>query len=272
MPKNQAWWDALEVRPRVVLPVSPLTQAVAQLQFPEKLSVHDLATVSKFQDAIDALYPESQRPISTNFQIALDAGGQPSISGSSSAATHVFHDQENQWFVSLSPISIGIDCQAYTGFQEFLDRFNFVVEACIDTIRPTLVRRLGLRYTNEIRYGENPEELLKCISPELRGALTLDPFLINTNRVFQAFELRADESRVNLGHGLIAIPDAQTAETPVYVIDIDVYQEYPKSSANEVGVSVPSITRELTKFHNVASTLFRWSTTEIIDTLGSVSE
>lgn len=259
-------WNQLKVRDRFIYKHQPIMQVICQITFPEKVALRgeDSSVVGEFQSQIDRDYPFTGVSYNASVDFSVHASGVPLFPSVPAARIPVrnFLDHDENWVVTLAPDFLALSCQNYTNFDDFNSRLRSVVDACVDTIKPTLLRRLGLRYINEIRSPDKDH-----INSELLGVLHNKTLGTAVLQAIQQVTLVDGENSINLNHGLR--PSGTTVELRAgndppkdsfYLIDIDVAREFPKNSKMLVeSRSVESLLRD---FHEIESQLFRWSITD----------
>jgi uncharacterized protein (TIGR04255 family) len=256
-------WELLEVRPRREFANPPIALAVAQVHFPERLSTQNPEVFARFHEAIEELFPETRQISGVSFEFSV---GQPGNlqSGFSNIATPVirqFHDVDQNWLAGLSPDNLTLECREYEGFETFLVRFRLLVQALINAVSPKSLRRLGLRYINEVREGVSPLPLV--INDELRGAQSnsvLSSTLVTSHQIMQFVH---GNTQVILKHGLfpqgstVASVSGFVPQDAYYLIDTDVVKGFPPP--NDISFSLESVLSMLEELHDTASRIFRWS-------------
>jgi len=191
--------------------------------------------------------------------------------GSYAQVAWYFSDNDDNWSLKLTPDSLTLETRTYEHFSSFVDRLEIVLRALAKHIRPSVGTRIGLRYINEIRQNELDWELV--IRPELLGPLALPQFASATQQIVQQVLLRRDAGMgVNISHGLLLgsvvnpRPGTPSPSGPLYLIDIDVFQDF---KAGELLVNAPAVLRHVEEFHGIISRVFRWAITEsYAETLG----
>lgn len=260
-------WSTLVGQPRVVLGSSPLTLAICRINFTEKLKATTDEVAGAFQDRIDSRYPILDTVTSLTMEFAGTFGHPASSRTLPSQKTLQFSDPSKNWVVSLSNDSISLECRAYESFDDLIGRLHDVLIACIDTVRPTLVNRIGLRYINEIRLSTQAE-VFSLIEPTLLGPLTIAPFAESSTSAIQTMELKAGEwAKINLNHGLFSSgtsvqPRLNEVPTqgPFYLLDLDVYQVFEGN--HSIAMNADNIASRTQEFHDTLSRIFWWSVTE----------
>jgi uncharacterized protein (TIGR04255 family) len=149
-----------ETPAEVPLARAPLVRVIAQLRYPEILSVEKRDFVAPFQEAIRAEYP-ILRPES---KVVIDEGVP--------AATIAwrFFDKSGNWRVSVTPHFLALETTSYTNRADFFARLGRLVAALQTHFNPALVDRLGVRYVNRIT-GDALAVIDQLFRPEVCGLL-----------------------------------------------------------------------------------------------------
>jgi uncharacterized protein (TIGR04255 family) len=175
--------------------------------------------------------------------------------------------------VALTTEFVTLETRSYADFQDFLDRLREVLDALVNIFRPTIGTRVGLRYVNELRPGH--EDWSRVVRPELLGPLAVPEVGALVVHADQQFQLRdPDGLAVQLAHGLVPGGSSvqpklgeEPAQTPFYLLDMDVFQEFPHPGS--LLMDPAAICTRVATFHEVVSRLFRWAITpEFAATLG----
>jgi uncharacterized protein (TIGR04255 family) len=257
-------WLHAEAPERRVYAHPPLTLALCQVRFAAKFGLNDPG-VAPFQEAIEGEYPNPER----QQEIAAIQLGSPGSLHDVQAQPPVllwkFIDKTGDWTVTLTQDFVALETRAYADFDDFLDRLRRVLLALIGTVNPTVGRRIGLRYINEIRSAERTWS--DIIRADLLGVLMIDSFQSACDQAIQVLSLRAGEARINLQHGLfptgttvVPKPGMQAGVDPFYLLDVDMYQEFAPPQSLKMDASM--ISDYVANYHASVSELFRWATTD----------
>ena len=108
------------------------------------------------------------------------------------------------------------------------------------------------------------------IRTDLLGPLVIPEFIGQASQIISAQQLvfhYPDNRGVNIHHGLLAEGTTvqghkkpQDISDPFYLLDFDVFQEFPPGNVAEVDLSV--IQQIVKEYHKVIYQLFRWSVTQ----------
>lgn len=262
----------LPVVPRIVFQRSPLVLTVCQVRFQAMPAIADPEFIASFQRAIQADYPVAVPSQQVELQLIVGST-QAEIQQGRRLVQWQFTDDDDNWKVVLTQDFVAIDTRKYEGFDEFLTRLRRVLRALIQHIRPAIGTRIGLRYVNEIRL-----DTLACsdtIRPELLGPLATTELEPNTESVVQDIALRFPEDEgLNIRHGrfpqgttIQPYPQDESKNNPFYLLDLDVFREFP--TAPGLPMDVETLCQTLALYNKTLYRVFRWSTTDkYIATLG----
>ena len=254
----------------VTYSTTPLTLALCQVSFPPILSMALPEYIGSFQSAIQDEYPHTVIENTQNMSVNIDQN-EIQATPSSTPSSWRFNDLDDQWSIVIGMDFFTLETRGYSHFVEFNDRLVESLGILYSTTRPGPVRRVGLRYVNEIRSSLAWSEI---INPRLLGALD-DPTI--GSRVVQAFQqivLRGDDqSQANLHHGAfptgsVVAPQhgQQSLDIPFYLLDIDVWREF---DLREPILTPDAVIGLVDGFHRSTWSVFRWSVSEsYLATLG----
>lgn len=263
-------WPELAGRERRVLDRSPLVLAICKVDFPRKINATSSSVAGEFQNLIDEKYPVPDQQNLEGWEFSGTVGQPPIAKNLPPEIALQFTSIDGNWMVSLTTESVSLECREYSDFEDFLLRMEEVVDACIETVKPRLVSRIGLRYINELRAQTIPA-LKGYINEKMLGAMTIPAFANALNTSIQTLELAPTDigARVNLNHGIfprgttVNQPgvDDKILSSPFYLLDIDVYHDFrlqhamPKIESSNVSAAIQ-------QSHDIISNIFWWSVTE----------
>lgn len=248
--------DPLVASPPEEVPLrnAPLVRVIAQVRFPEILSIEQRDFVAPFQEAIRSKYPVLRQEQTQG--LLFSPGG---LTVKPQTAWR-FNDLESHWRVSLTPEFLALETTKYTSRSDFLRRLKEVVEALGEHIEPGQVDRIGLRYIDRIT-GVAVEEIHRLVRPEVRG--------ISGTIAATHAELSLSESRFNLPNARIlarwgCLPEGATVDPAAiepateksWILDLDM------SSASPMHFDVEHVVTEAQRYAERIYTLFRWAVTD----------
>jgi uncharacterized protein (TIGR04255 family) len=245
---------------RIELANPILELVVCQLRFPTVLALTGNQPPVEFQQRVHDTYPIARRHKQDS--ISLGAEVEPEVT---SSIFWFFEDRQSQWTVSLGDSFVALETKHYRRFNEFLDRFQSVLEDAKRIYPIDLSERLGLRYVDRIGRDAHPylpEDWSRRIRSEI---IPLRNVCGNTDPQFGGLE-----SRFTFGDSVLAIRSHYVdkgfagATEDLLILDIDCYREQRESLE-----SVGAVLRE---FHNTSYKAFRWAISDLIDVLPRASE
>ena len=212
---------------------SPLELVVAQVQFPDILSIQtDDALLARFQDEIRDNYPY----LFLGQQFALNVGPQGVEQQQGTARIYRFADGDRDWSVTLTTNSVALEARNYTDYEDFSERVLRIVEAARKVYKISIRQRLGLRYVNEIKHPNvtTAKDWSTLINPQLLGLLADKGLSSLVNFSYQETGLRLENGGLTLRHGhfeqgtTVAPPpgEAPTEQNdPFYLLDFDAFDD-----------------------------------------------
>lgn len=233
-----------------------LVRVVAQVRFAPVLSVHDQAFIAPFQEATRQQYPLVRKEIQQ--QVAPGVGGALKLADS---VLWKFIDAEDNWQVTLSDTFVSLDCKRYTQREDFMKRLSETLSAVGTHIRPVLMNRVGVRYTNRLSGDETLDQLHEFIRSELLGLAGSELDGAETlSEVTQAeFTVGNVDLRGRWGH----LPAGATHDASVsaigsesWILDLDAYRELTTPFDPTV------CEQEAERFSDIVYGFFRWAVSD----------
>ena len=147
----------------VPLKDAPLARVIAQLRFPEILSLEQRDFVAPFQEAVRSRYPVLRQEQTQGILLGSDgvAPVRPQIAWR-------FSDAEGHWRVSLTPEFLALETTRYVSRSDFFGRLKAIAQALDEHVEPGQLDRLGIRYIDRIT-GNAVDDIAKLVRPEVRG-------------------------------------------------------------------------------------------------------
>ena len=252
--------------PSVPLSRSPLSFVVAQVQFPLVASISQQDFVGTFQEQIRAEYSDLRKEMEQQFVIGPDG-----VQAQQQGFVWRFTDDRTDWQVALAPEFLALASHRYTNRADFIGRLGVLLHALHGWIKPSKVRRVGVRYVDRIGY-EHFERLRQLVRPEVLGPLTVDdPAQIELQHSLTDCQYAFDDStmlRARWGR----VP-AQATFDPVieplpeasWVLDLD-------ASHGERPFDPVDIRDQVQVFADRIYRFFRWAMTdEFLTTFGAAT-
>lgn len=243
--------------PEVPLGDAPLVRVIAQVRFPQILSVEKGDFVAPFQEALRGKYPLFQENQARG--VRVDPSGfatfVPQVAWRLSSA-------DGNWRVSLTPDFLAFETAKYTSRADYFARFGAVVHALAQHIEPTHVTQLGVRYIDRIT-GDALGDIDRLVREEVRGikgkAVGTHASLVVSQSLF---ELPNTNTKVSARWGHLP-PNATTDPAalepiaePSFILDLDMI------GAELRPFAVDAILTEAEQYSRRIYTIFRWVVTD----------
>lgn len=236
----------------VPLANAPLARVLAQVRFPEIQSVQDRSFVAPFQERIRKLYPRAATDTLNGFVI-----GSPKL-----VTTNIWrYFNDESWRVSLSDSFISLETMKYTSRRDFHSRFLFLLQQLAETIGPTHVDRIGIRYVDQVVL-EKDESMSGMLRQEMIGVKDV---FGDTHHMISELEAQSKEGAVLVRWGHMPTsashdPDVMIPiEKPSWFLDVDSYKSHESDTMVFDANAVAHLTYSLA---TRAYTIFRWSVTD----------
>jgi uncharacterized protein (TIGR04255 family) len=249
--------DPLVATPPAEIPLTnaPLVRVIAQLRFPEVLSVEQREFVAPFQEAIRSKYPVLRQDQTQG--IFLRPGG---IAPGKPKIAWRFNDTDGHLRVTLTSEFLTLETTKYTSRTDFFGRVTYLAEALDEHIRPGQLDRLGVRYIARIT-GDAVDDIARLVHPEVRGILGT---IAATHAIHAISEVMFElpTARVLARWGVL--PPDQTVDPAAiepasersWILDLDM------SSASPMPFSVHRVVTEAQQYAERIYTIFRWMVTD----------
>jgi len=251
--------DPIVAPPPAEVPLgnAPLVRVIAQLRFPEILSVEQRDFVAPFQEAIRSTYPvlRQEQTQGVVFGPAGVAPVKPQIAWR-------FSDPDGHWRVSLTPTFIALETTKYMSRSDFLGRLLTVTESLAEHFNPGQVDRLGVRYIDRIT-GAAVDEIATLVRPEVRGITGTIGAAHAAHALSETiFQLPDAGPRVLARWGVLppgtTIDPAavEPAQEQSWILDLDMFSTSP------MPFDVERIIAEAQRYAERIYTIFRWAITD----------
>lgn len=253
---------------REVFVDAPLAIVTAEVQLNYEPRINDEAIRAKFAEEIRSQLPVLERQVVNAFTLQPnEVLQQDSIQ--QIRATSL--DKRVTVTLHQTSLSVSMDGRAYSGFNSFTPFFDAALAALEKTLDSVVVKRVGLRYIDEIRV-DTPPEHTGGWSPWINEAL-LAPVMAYGDS--QAEVLRGnvlynpgDDRKVifNWGEFIgssvvgpdVPFHDATLAPSKLFLLDVDSAWE-PRDF---VLLDQGHISKIIDRLHDPIGEIFQWSITE----------
>ena len=210
----------------IPLSIPPLTGVVAQVRFPEVLSISKKDFVADFQEKIRRDYPINQQDDNIVLQLTPEGAKQ------STSPNWRFFDVNQEWRLSLTTNFITLETRNYSSRPDFTERLGKIAQALSETVNPAFMTRIGVRYINRIS-GAQLENIETLLNSEVIG------FADSTHRERVVRTMHETVSETDEGIVVAKwgyMPKSQTHEPDMmpainadsWFLDVDVYEDYQK--------------------------------------------
>ena len=243
--------------PRAVpLPGTPLTAVLAQIRFPEVLSIAKAEFVSGFQEEIRANYPICEQSTEHLFEVHPPAVNQ------SISQNWRFKDSTGLWRATLASGFFALETRNYTSREDFTARVAVLASALSATIEPKMMIRIGIRYVDRI-HGDALHQLARFVRPEVLGAYN-DSSHENIEQAWTQLTATAKPGKLTARWGYM--PRNRTHEPdlmppigdPCWFLDTDAYVEFKEPEEFDS----TGIEGHLTNLADRSYGFFRWAVSE----------
>jgi uncharacterized protein (TIGR04255 family) len=249
--------DPLVAPPPVEVPLkdAPLVRVIAQLRFPEVLSVEQRNFVAPFQEAIRSTYPVLRQEQTQDLLLGpgVVAPAKPQIAWR-------FGDLDGHWRVSLTPDFLALETTRYVSRSDFFGRLKAVAQALDEHIEPAQLDRLGVRYIDRIT-GDAVDDIARLVRPEVRGitgtiAATHATHALSES-LFEVGDARVLARWGVLPPGATVDPAAlEPAREKSWLLDLDMFSASPKPFV------VDQVVEQAQRYAERIYTIFRWAVTD----------
>lgn len=155
---------------RVQLDSAPLVRVLGQVQFAKIIKISSEQHIGDFQEVVRSEFPFLERDSAQSVQLNFDGHGVQSTANEQ-VIWRLFNSSK-QWRASLTPSALTLETFAYTSRQEFLNRFKFLIEALVTSIKPTVATQVGFRYVNRLDQAQDISGLEQLVYSDLVGLLS----------------------------------------------------------------------------------------------------
>lgn len=253
----------LEDQPRTRFEKNPLKTVVCQLRFPQILKIDQGAFVADFQEAIRDDYPAADPRGRT---ISVGPSDEGIAAGPVEPAPWQFQDESRDWVVALTRDYVSLETSTYRQFEDFISRFERILEAAEQTFGLRHFTRLGLRYVDQIKHEDaaSPLDFRSLLNPELLGIVAgekIAPYVVDAIQQVH-LDIEGTSSLV-IRHGFVG--HQRHEEGPFYLIDTDAFRLEPSPQPYD---RAECISRAW-EFKRHCWNFFRWSISkELFEYLG----
>lgn len=246
-----------DLPPEVPLPNAPLVRVIAQVRFPQILSIEKRDFVAPFQEAIRTQYPVL-RPEQMQGVVVGPQGATPMPP----QVIWRFVDVEDNWRVSLAPDFAVIETTAYKSRDDFFERFKVMIQALSEHVGPQIVDRIGVRYIDRIS-GDPVNDISMLVRPEVLGIVATEVAKHARHTLSESVFL-VPESSVQLLARWGLLPKGGTVDPAAiepspeisWILDLDMFQSESRPFVPD------AIVADARSYAERIYTFFRWAMTD----------
>lgn len=240
---------------------NPLKLVVGQIRFTTLLRFEQKSFIADFQEAVRDEYPKVAREASVAIQIS-SAG----VSQDAGEFLWRLSSRDNLWSVVIGETSLTLESRKYSSMQDFLERFNRILEAAKDTLEISDRLRLGLRYVNEFSYPDARDivDWRSLLKPEFVGFEASSLLDGHLTHMFQDIQIKRQDGVLAIRHGLLEgsivapLPQQQINSGRFYLLDLDYYD------MTECELDVLATLNQMRNYNDIMYRFFRWTLEDVL--------
>jgi uncharacterized protein (TIGR04255 family) len=250
--------------PRFTLERHQIAQVICQVRFSPVLRLQQQDEVAAFQEEVRGQYPGFLNEPA----MAVVITPQGIVQQDTGARNYRFVDPERGVVLVLGVDFVAIETRQYVAIEDVVERMRDAVAIVERLYRPALRMRLGLRFTNELRFASTDlrARVRRALNPQLLGILGDDDVAPAVETTQSVVHLRTEQGNMLQAiHGLNpqggttvlpmpGSPPVRIPQEPFYLLDFDAYSE------EIVPLTAEVVADQAMVFNDQIRTLFAWST------------
>lgn len=246
----------------VPLKNAPLVRVIAQVRFPQMLSIEKRDFVAPFQEAIRSQYPVLRAEQTQ--ALLLGSQASPPVSPVAPRVIWRFTDMENVWRVSLAPDFAAVETTTYKSREDFFARFEKIVQALVDHVDPKVVDRIGVRYIDRVKDSDSEmQNIVNLVRSEMLG-IAIPPLAQHTVHALSEALFSIPERSAQLFARWGLLPEKGTVDPsaiepidePSWILDLDMFRKESRP------FDKAAVVTETRFFAERIYTFFRWAVTD----------
>jgi uncharacterized protein (TIGR04255 family) len=254
----------------IPLPAAPLVTVLAQVRFPEIVSIQQKPFIAAFQEMVRGDYPilrdEVMKTVAFNEHVGTVA--------SSDEVIWRFVDATASWRLTLTSTFLTLETRKYVSRADFVERLDKVLRALEKAVRPTHVTRIGMRYVDRVPLKEGAS-FQGMLRNEMMG---LSGTALGSSIVHSISEIvcRVKEGQMLARWGMLpprgshdpeAMPPVKDAS---WFLDLDTFVDHQSSP---VPFDASAIRANVLDLATRSYAFFRWAVTEkFLQAFGGVTK
>jgi len=265
---------------REVFPSSPLALVAAEVRLSDSARLRQPEVIDAISIALEPMLPVQDQFQQADFEVR--PGAAPQIR---QTPGRTFKNTSSTTVATLTSDRLSLETTAYSHFSEFREQLLTCCRALVEAGVTPAIRRIGLRYIDEIRLPEagiaNVRDWARWIDPSLLGQLALGPSDAEVLQAEGAVVYRLGQDRglnfrfAALPQGAVVSPAALVRapfdqNLPFFVLDLDGYKDF--SGPDATLFSVDAVASTLDAVHGPSGATFQASITDDARTMFRRSE
>lgn len=235
---------------------SPLKLVIGQIRFTIMPRFEQKGFIADFQEAIRSDYPKASREAVVTYQLSPTG-----VSSGASEPAWRFSSKDLQSAVVVNESALTLETRSYHSMQNFVDRFQRLLEVAQETLEIMDRLRLGLRYINEVRYPDAKTlgDWQELLNHQLVAFNAEDLLSGQINHTLQEIQVVRPNGIFAIRHGLlngVAVPPISkevSVDGRFYLIDLDYYD------TNEYDLDIAKTLKDMRDYNEIMSRFFRWT-------------
>jgi len=223
-----------------------LTKVIARVDFQPILIIGE-ENPTQFQDALRQTFPRLE--VSQTLQIKADKAQNANIAMRKLPTVWNLKDKSEENKIDLSSNYIALSCFKYTAFDKFNSTLINIYNKFNEIYKPSIIKRIGLRYINEIKLDGDPFDWTNLINENLFSSL--NAFSAKRNKISRAMNqvhFQDEDSRLVFQFGIFNSEFPNTIVKREFILDYDCISEEEREPAD--------VLPEFTKFNARITDLF----------------
>lgn len=253
----------------IPLKAAPLVTVLYQVRFPEIISIQQKPFIAEFQEQVRSEYPMLvDEKLKT---LAVNENGTTAISDES---VWRFIDESKTWRMTLTSTFLSLETRKYLSRDDFVQRLARIMGAVHETIKPSHVTRMGMRYVDRVPFNNNLS-LDQMLRKEMMGIAGSE---IGENVIHSVSEVacKVKEGQMLAKWGMMPKlgshdPDIMPPiADPSWFLDLDAFVDHTSAPIRFEADMIRDTAADLS---TRCYAFFRWAVTEkFLEAFGGVTE
>lgn len=205
-----------------------LTDVIFRIDF-DKPIIGGKKLADDFYNLIKTVFPKRALVQGTvlHAQIVAQKDGNKFTQSQQKVTNYRFWDENQKKILMLEPSTdINLVLKVYKNSRELKDVINLIIDATIKVYGDIRIKRIGLRYINDITIAEgNPFDWVPFINRSLISSLDFRSTEDKLSRSMGTMELIRDDHKVLFQFGMYNPEYPGSIARKVFVLDFDCYKE-----------------------------------------------